>query len=174
MKKWILAAVAAAVAAIAGPASAQDYSMDFTIGGLSGSASFHVTGNASAGFVPIDSLTGIFNGDVMTLLAPGTFPALQPNDNLFRDSAPFIDFNGLGFSAGGHSYNLYSDAGEYSGCSDTYYDEVGFCTQSASLSVNSAAVPEVGTWALMIAGFGCVGFAARRSRKNPGTALQIV
>lgn len=54
------------------------------------------------------------------------------------------------------------------GAPDLTGAEVGFATVNAQ----TQAVPEPGTWMMMLAGFGAVGFALRRSRKRmvPATA----
>lgn len=52
----------------------------------------------------------------------------------------------------------------------TYFDEVQFTSANKSIEFDTitAAVPEPGTWALMIAGFGLLGSALRRRRTVVG------
>jgi hypothetical protein len=51
----------------------------------------------------------------------------------------------------------------------TFRDDPGFMSLDV-VKVEEGAVPEPGTWALMLVGFGAMGFGLRRSRK-PGNAL---
>ena len=44
---------------------------------------------------------------------------------------------------------------------------------TGNVRITTGAVPEPGTWALMLLGFGAVGFAMRRQRKQDGRLLQI-
>ncbi len=63
---------------------------------------------------------------------------------------------GAGKSAGVYTYNF---------ASSDYVTSVAFRSSSKAFeldNVSVTAVPEPGTWALMLAGFGMVGFAARR------------
>jgi hypothetical protein len=172
MKAWILGAAAAAAAAVAAPAAAQQYVMDFTISGYgSGTANFSTSGDASAGFAAIDSLSGTFNGDAISLLSPGSFPGWTSplNDNLFTDAAPYFDLGGLSFSAGGFSYNIYSTGSLDLTCTDNGGHICGVGTQ-VSVRAAQGAVPEPATWAMMLLGFGGVGFAMRRARPKAALA----
>ncbi|MEA3080045.1 MAG: hypothetical protein QOF05_1453 [Sphingomonadales bacterium] len=67
----------------------------------------------------------------------------------------------------GYHEDLIRLAGSWSGW------EIGDETGLQSIaSIPTGAVPEPGTWAMMIVGFGAIGFAMRRRSKR-GTALQI-
>ena len=44
---------------------------------------------------------------------------------------------------------------------------------TGNVRITTGAVPEPATWALMLLGFGAVGFAMRRQRKQDGRLLQI-
>ena len=163
----LFAAVAFAASMIASaPANAVVYTIDFTFGGLgSGDATLTTAGDASAGYSLVTALTGTFNGNALTLLAPGTFP--QPvsvaNDNLFTTTSPFFDFNGLSVSGGGSLYNLYSSGSANFVCIGT--TTTNCSTISATVSLRQqGAVPEPATWAMMIVGFGAVGLGVRRAR----------
>jgi hypothetical protein len=67
----------------------------------------------------------------------------------------------------GYHEDLIRLAGSWAGW------EIGDETGLQSIaSIPTGAVPEPGTWAMMIVGFGAIGFAMRRRSKR-GTALQI-
>ena len=44
---------------------------------------------------------------------------------------------------------------------------------TGNVRISTAAVPEPGTWALMLLGFGAAGIAMRRQRKHTGRLLQL-
>jgi hypothetical protein len=44
---------------------------------------------------------------------------------------------------------------------------------TGNVRITTGAVPEPGTWAMMLLGFGAVGFTMRRQRKQDGRSLQI-
>lgn len=147
------------------PASAAEYIFDISIGGSSGSGVFTTQGDASSGLTLIESLTGTFGGASMTLLAPGSYPLplSTANDNLFTTAFPYFTFNGMSFSASGTNYNIWNNNGALSACSTGRS-----CFQSASFTASevTAAVPEPGTWAMMLLGFGFVGGAMRSAKRR--------
>jgi len=166
---------AAAIAMIVNtPASAAQYLFNFSGNGffggtLNGSGTLTTNDvsfiNALNGYTAqtITGITGTFNGSAITGLAPGFSGA----NNLFYLTGPFfVDGNGLGFTtAAGISANLFIT-------NDTSYRVntqgagllTGLVTASASQVVPS--VPEPATWAMMLLGFGAIGFSVRRSRRR--------
>lgn len=71
--------------------------------------------------------------------------------------------NDLNFSISGvSSKNPYSYFIDYTNGSGNFYLAVGVSVVSKDLA---PAVPEPGTWALMVIGFGAVGFSMRRRQK---------
>ncbi len=112
-------------------------------------------------FQTITGITGTYNGSQITGLAPGTFGA----NNLFYLTGPFfVDGNGLGFrTATGQAVNLFVTQGT------AYQVNAGGLSSgrvTASASAVTAAVPEPATWAMMLMGFGAMGFALRRSKRT--------
>lgn len=169
----VLAATTTALLA-GSPACAADYLFNFSGNGffggtLNGTGVLTTDGvstiNPLNGYTvqTITGLTGTFNGSTITGLAPGLFGA----NNLYYLTGPFfVDGNGLGFAtAAGISANLFVT-------SDTSYrvntQGAGLLTGlvSAQSSQAAAAVPEPSTWALMLFGFGAIGYALRRTSRR--------
>lgn len=178
MRKALMWALAAATSlAAATPAAAAQYMFDFSGSGFFG-GTLNGTGNITtndASFTnplngytaqTITGITGTFNGSSITGLG-NAFGA----NNLYYLSGPFfVDGNGLGFTtAAGISANLFIT-------NDTAYrvntQGAGLLTGlvTATSSPVAAAVPEPATWAMMLLGFGAVGFGMRRRTRV--TAMQ--
>jgi hypothetical protein len=171
MRKFT-ALAAGLLACSATPASAAQFIFNFTtstplIGGR-GSGSGVITTNdvtiASRGFTAqtITGITGTFNGSTITGLG-----SLTGANNLYYLTGPsFVDGSGLGFiTAAGTSVNLFFQDSQRSFRINT----TGPFTSSlvsASSSVVAAAVPEPGTWLMMLAGFGIIGMGLRFGRRN--------
>jgi hypothetical protein len=97
-------------------------------------------------------------------------------DNVGFSGQPHLNVNGLLFTAGAYTYNIYSNVAV-----GTYTDKV-FVPDLYFLSSNNPAgdfnpgqtgnliangVPELSTWAMMLIGFGGIGFVAyRRAKKS--------
>lgn len=153
-------------------ASAAQFIFDFAtttplIGGA-GSGSGVITTKdvtiASRGFTAqtITGITGTFNGSSITGLAT-PFGA----NNLYYLTGPsFVDGSGLGFiTAAGTSVNLFfQDSARSFRINTTGPFTSSFV--SARSSAVAAAVPEPGTWLMMLAGFGLVGMGLRFSRSR--------
>lgn len=164
---------------VAAPASAQEYTFDFStyqplFGGPGTGSGFLTTdGNTidSRGFTAqmITGISGTFNGSAITDLA-SPFGA----NNLYYLTGPsFVDGSGLGFlTAAGTSVNLfYQDSASSYRINTTGPFTSSFVNASSTAAV--AAVPEPGTWAMMLLGFGAVGFGMRRRRRNTSLLPQI-
>ncbi len=165
MKNVVLGMTAAAMAAIAVPASAAQYMFSFS--GLGRTASGILTTTdvpfASRGetAVTITGITGTINGLAITGLN-----GFVGSDNLYYLTGPsFVDGSGLGFTASdGTQTSLFfqSSAASYRITTLTG----GFASGSVTASSSAvAAVPETATWGMMILGFGMIGGAVR-SRKT--------
>lgn len=100
--------------------------------------------------------------------------------------AAYVDGQGLTFDIGDYSYNIVSPTADGPGGPNGFYTEYRYLTadpfgdtQSEFLSfftltpATVASVPEVGTWAMMVVGFGAIGGAMRRRRiaYAPATAF---
>ena len=168
---------AAAVLALiaASPACATQFDFNFSgngfFGGTLAGTGVLITDNTSFtnptnGYTAqtITGITGTFNGSEITGLAPGLFGA---NDLFYLTGPFFVDGNGLGFTtAAGISANLFVT-------NDTSYrvntQGAGLLTGLVTASAKAeapAAVPEPATWAMMLLGFGAIGWQHRRRRSS--------
>lgn len=80
-------------------------------------------------------------------------------------------------SAGSNVFDIIGDPGEsFTSASFVSTGSGGFADFKQLrlvLAAGTPPVPEPGTWALMLLGFGGVGIALRRSRRNRGTLMQV-
>jgi hypothetical protein len=76
---------------------------------------------------------------------------------------------------GSNIFDIIAGAGEsYTSASFSTTSPAGFTTfKQLRLVLAPGGVPEPGTWAMMLLGFGGIGFAMRRSRKQNGRLLQV-
>ncbi|HWY60290.1 MAG TPA: hypothetical protein VNW15_00165 [Rhizomicrobium sp.] len=181
MKKFLLAAAAVcSIVGFAGSASADVFDWSYSGGaGVSGSGTF------TASFVSgvtyqLTGITGTANGQTITGLSSYD----GPDQLIFPTSPVVIDTLGFAFSvAGGNSYNLYEDFGNYTpgppyGCGAEYCllgpGTVGPGDQDVALTsftiTPASAAPEPAIWAMMLAGFFGVGFVMRGSRRKDAVA----
>ncbi|NJC09316.1 PEPxxWA-CTERM sorting domain-containing protein [Polymorphobacter fuscus] len=113
-----------------------------TYSGLTGPDSF-----GRSGFVQADTNTGDVVGLSQSLfIVPNGYVSgtqIAPSTSTYSNRT----FASLGLTPGTYTYNFNSGAN-----ADTFKIQIG----------NVAAVPEPASWAMMIAGFGMVGAAARR------------
>lgn len=104
-------------------------------------------------------------------------------------SSPAVDFTSALVTGTGGPYNLIEidddginefwrlanpitlDPGQYTLTINGNNSGAG--SLGGSITIASAAVPEPGAWAMMLLGFGAVGFAMRRSRRRRADLLQI-
>ena len=118
--------------------------------GLSYINSFELWNEESSGIGQFDLWWGSFAGDTSLLLLSG----VSPTDNPLGPNY-FADVYGIAPTKGGW-YTLVgsgcpqADPGSYPSCA---IGEVAF---------NGSAVPEPASWALMLGGFGLVGYSLRR------------
>jgi hypothetical protein len=166
----LIGAAAIAIMASTPAFAAEQFTFNFStvtplIGGPgSGSGTITTSGTTidSRGFTAqmITAITGTFNGSAIT-----GFSSLTGANNLFYLTGPsFVDGSGLGFTtAAGTSVNLF-----YQSSASSYrINTTGPFTSSfvsANAAAVTAAVPEPATWAMMLFGFGAIGFSVRRKR----------
>lgn len=176
MRKFLGAAFAAASLAIASPAQASHiFVTDVEINGVdldSLSGPTNPTFNLSVGDTL--TLTGDLLGDSDTLFVNLTgFAGSTPNafSIVFGGgTASFsqaITFNTLGNFSGFVSFDFPSSFPDYIAPNGSQSEN-----QSLAFNVNvvSGAVPEPGTWAMMLLGFGFAGAALRSSRRKQSLA----
>jgi len=162
----LLTVLAAATAlTVAAPAQAADFLFSFNSSFGNASGMFTTAGAASATPTLVTSMTGTLGGNAITLLAPGAYPSIAVNDNLFSTTAPYFTFSGLSFAAGGFNYNLYSQ-GSVQLCGRTA--ACGNATSFSNFTITdvTSPVPEPATWAMMLLGFGLVGYVLRTRRQR--------
>jgi len=164
--KYLAIAAATAAALMATQASATAFFIDYTgVSATNGAFTAHLTGNYAGGVAT--SISGDRNGIAVTGLSPYA-AATQKITGTF----PFTDFGGLSYTTlDGISYNFYVDGPSNFEINDVL-DPGGFASNDAPISplAITASVPEPATWAMLLAGFGMIGFGLR-SRKRPVTTL---
>ena len=136
----------------------------FTIpqtGTASGSVTTNVSFTDFLGSTDVDFTSVLFNSLPATLL--------------LRDAAGVVcAVRGVGTCGANEQYalnNVAITAGVLNTLSVTGTSR-GQGGYGGSLTFTPAAVPEPGTWAMMLVGFGAVGFGMRRSRKSSSFAMQ--
>ena len=175
MNRMMMLAAVAATSLLTASASAQSYNFTFagptifgTPAAFIGSGTFVTSGpamtvNGQTAYA-ITGISGTFDGSAINGLQAG----FLGSDNLYFTTGPtFVDGSGVGFTnAAGASASLYfQSTGSYR-VSTTNPFATGFVTAtSAAIPAFAAAAPEPTTWALMILGFGIIGFAMRRRRQ---------
>ena len=153
------------------PAPAGDYSLTFNGGLYSGNAL--VTADSS-GHVTNISGTVNDNGTLYDIVGvDGTYA--NADNNLYITPA-YVTFAGLSFDllngSSGFALNLYNNLASLGGDAqygliDSVSNPGGYNTvNSTTVSVNLSAVPEPATWAMMLVGFGAIGFGLRRRRSD--------
>ena len=156
-----------AASCLASPASAATFL--FTFDGATIDASGTLTTQdvpTTTGGLLITGVTGTANGATITgLLAPGTFAS---NDNLlFVGQTSLLSFGGFSFVAGGVESNIFRGTQTFGFFQSVAVSSPGTFTITAVTNPPPVgAIPEPGTWALMLMGFGFVGAAMRRRART--------
>ena len=164
MKTYLMAA--AAVLGLASPASAAQYVFNFTtsqqlLGGpVMGSGVFTTSDTAmtvggQTAFA-ITSITGMVNGSMIVAPTTGT-----SYGNYFTTGGFFLDGTGVRFNtAAGTQVSFFNQS-----TNNLYRVNTISPGSSSFVTASSRAVPEPATWAMMLGGFGALGFALRRRSK---------
>jgi len=163
-------------AAIAVPASAAEFFFDFETsralfgGPVEGSGVFTTSDTAmtvggQTAFA-VTGITGTFNGQTIT------GPTLATFGNFFPDAPTFVDGSGIRFNTTGiTNISLFFDSNQ-----NSYRVNAIGAGRSSLVTANAgpvavvAAVPEPATWAMMLIGFGGIGYSMRRRRKSTAIA----
>jgi hypothetical protein len=168
-----LLTVAVSALALAGAPAQADTLWNFTYSGsgVSASGSFATVGDGSTPSA-VEWITGTYTDatihDGALTLIPATVPGQNVTadgfytyDNLFGGN-PRLDSDGLMFLAGSQEVNLYLDSSL--GMTSVTNHGAGFDTTPVTFSATAAtaAVPEPGTFAMMLAGLGMFGVVSRR------------
>lgn len=189
MKHFALLLAAASLTAVAAPtaASAQTYSSNFTDIGLEGAPAFpgyyYFVGHDASQTFSLTGLTSVTGLDLQLNAGPDGNYVTEPLTLTFLIN---------GSAVGTTTYNPGDPAGRllsfvFSPILDgtqTYEltasvtgpvcvgcGAVNFSTDSPFTLFGAAAVPEPSTWAMMLFGFGMVGFSVRRQRRVTGAAI---
>jgi hypothetical protein len=141
---------------------------------------FNLTGSSFMGFT-VDALVDATDFDGAGMFEAANNPNLDgpagSTTTASRSGSGSIiraDFGSNGLEAGGQTSATYIFR-----TNATNYDRGGtFTTQDGSVAQRlnfapAAAVPEPGTWAMMLLGFGAIGFGMRRRQRPMSHAMQI-
>lgn len=171
MKTSLKAAVVACAMAFATSVSAQVY--DWTIASplYNGSGQLTTDITASPNIFLVTAFEGTLNSWEVSLRAPnstGNDNLLAPGGFVFPDvgqTSTLVSHQGIAFTADGLSWRLASDPlGTHPTTLSSIccFSVVNFSIQPA----NAAAVPEPTTWAMILLGFGAIGYAMRFRRRS--------
>lgn len=175
MNRLTMLLTAAAALAVAAPASAAQYIFSFGTSTplfgptVSGSGTFTTSDTATtvAGQTAFQilSITGAVNG--LAINAPtGSY------GNYFTTGPSFLDGTGtVFFLVGGGRVDFFNQSSNGLYRVNTFSPGSSNFVNASSSAV--AAVPEPATWAMMLLGFGGIGFAMRRGRKQNARVLQV-
>lgn len=179
--RLIAATALTASAALASPCSAARlFDFSYSGVGIDVSGQLTTTDAPSRGALTITGIAGQRNGATIDqLFAAGTVVDEEGNaiDNRLRTSMPFLTFNGFGFGTAGSDalFNPFFDDIDYN--EFVSVNGVGVASQIIDFSLRevsvSSAVPEPGTWVMMLIGFGAVGYAMRRRPTKTVTRVRF-
>uniref|UniRef100_UPI0035C96D58 PEPxxWA-CTERM sorting domain-containing protein n=1 Tax=uncultured Sphingomonas sp. TaxID=158754 RepID=UPI0035C96D58 len=162
--------------AIAAPASASTLLFNFTGQAITGpvTASFQLDSNPvpdqindqsafGLGQVFFNNVPGVFNGKTETASTIAFGTGLASQFQILGTSAGFAQFGGQEVFTGPINAPVFRPG---------TYTFTGFSSGTLTVTQAVAAVPETSTWAMLLIGFGAVGFALRR-RKAERAAVTI-
>jgi len=140
--------------------------------------------NTNTGAATIFTTSGALLNQLTFTLLSGSFTAAEFN-LLSGDPMSFdVTLSALGGGStvihvdnanGSNIFDVIAGAGEsYTSASFSTTSPAGFTTfKQLRLVLAPGAVPEPGTWAMMLLGFAGIGVAMRRSRRSSGALLQV-
>lgn len=155
-----------AVPALAQQAPAGTYNFDYSATGYSGSGSLTVDATGH-----INAISGTANGDTIT----GLSTYASADQALFDTINGIVpDFSGFAFATSTNMFSIGDTGLGDIGITDVNSNPNGYCCGTHPLTLNiSAAVPEPATWAMMLLGFGAMGFAMRRPKREKALFAQL-
>ena len=153
MMKTALVGAAFLSLAVAAGAQAKTYDFSFLNATDVGSGTFDVSGTTVTG------VTGAVDNSKILGLSP-----YAGSDQHVSLTSPFVTFPGISFSTAVDIYNLYSNPGDF--LLKASVDPVGFPQNGQAIALSVSAVPEPGTWVMMLGGIGLMGASLRYSRKR--------
>jgi hypothetical protein len=142
-----------------------------TTGGyITGSGQLTAQDTVSASFHPgyygylVTSISGTYGGATITGLMSGGMMSWWGNDNLVNTSnGLYLNLHGIAFSINGTVPGYNTDHGIRLGYANGYRDNGP--TFPSETGFTLAPVPEPEEWAMMLVGFGLVGWQAKRKQK---------
>jgi hypothetical protein len=190
MNRFVLALVALCTLALPVSASADaipttppttvaasgTYNFDFLASGpevVNGTTVANPVSYAGSGTLTVGSgglitdITGTVNGFFIDALNTGSTAYGSPDNILYDGSVgALLDFSGFSFHANsGVNYSIGNTGNGSYGITDSVNNSAGYCCGVSPATFNvTAAVPEPATWAMMLVGFGAIGFNMRRKR----------
>jgi len=140
---------------------------DLSYSGIGGAGKFQVNADqVSPGNYNVETIVGVGNGSKIT----GLSPYASSDNSLSMPGQPYVSFSGLSFTtAADVSYNLYSWNNSYYQLS-SQVDPIGYPQNGTPITL-TAGVPEISTWAMMLTGFGFLGFAGYGRRKTARVSI---
>ncbi len=152
------AALAAAMPLGAARAGPLDFDFSYTGTGISASGVLITDGVLSGGAYTVTGITGARNSVTISGLS-----SFLGADNLLFPSAPYVDSQGITYTAGGVYYNFYESG-------DGGVLEISSTSPNAAISLTvtpaTTAVPE--PWSAALLGAGLIGFAVLRRAPMSG------
>lgn len=195
MRKSVIALLACASALVStGPAvAAVTYTSGATSVGSSGSYTLSLTTDGTLGSLQAYNITDfaidISDATGSLTLTPGNAGILIASGGLSASAADlFFNYNGGGYAlfqspfvGSGKNFLCFagSPCGNFAGATNLAVNNPSVVSTTAYqgtvkiASVNSA-VPEPATWAMVLLGFGCIGFAMRLKKDAPVRKLASV
>ena len=183
--RLVSVALAASPVALASPLLAQDYSFQFAntsnVTLAEGFLTLDPTVNTISPFgtgpfqsQTVTAMTGTYLGETITFVvnpdAPNIFGSngFLFDNQILLNSPSILDPGGLVFTT--PTLGAFNIAGFGQG-DYAILSAGGVIDGTFSISLVTANVPEPGTWAMMLLGFGAVGISIRRSRRKPNLSL---
>jgi hypothetical protein len=171
MKISLKAAVLACAMVFTSSASAAVYDWTITSTLYNGSGQLTTEDTGFANVLLVTAFEGTLNSWEVALRAPNSYGNdnhLFPNGIVFPDvgqTSAMVSSQGIAFTADGLSWRLASDP--QSPHPTTLTSICCFSVVSFSIEpANAPAVPEPTTWAMMLLGFGAVGYSMRFRRRT--------
>jgi hypothetical protein len=181
-KVLMIGAALCALGLMMAPAQAAVFNFNYvgmTDTSVSGHGQFTGTEEGITPIYDVTSITGTTNDGAIITGSPSSYASADNklyypaaisglNDGGYETYPTFVDVYGISFNVvGGDTWNI----GNYGGTAvaDMLTNSGGYTNGVITpVELTVSAVPEIGTWAMMLAGFGALGFAGyRRSKREP-------